>query len=149
MCPGNNDTDDDAFYDHRLASRGIAMLKIAKKKVQQGGNFFIGIGIRRPHTAWRMPRRFWELYNVTHANITLAKHQSMLGSNATTLEFERNEAYNFTSDGKTFHSPSPVAPLPVEVQAILRRGYYASISFMDYEVSEVGRKIDANLVHRL
>jgi hypothetical protein len=67
-----NDADDSSLpqntpqqrveYDHRLATRTIESLHRVKRL---GVPAFIAVGFRRPHLAWRMPKRFWALYNGT------------------------------------------------------------------------------------
>jgi arylsulfatase A-like enzyme len=152
VCPGNADTNDDEFYDHRVGTRGIEMLEHAHAKISSlrsnYSNFFIGVGFRRPHLDWRMPRRFWEMYNngtgADNRTISVAKHQSMSGSNTTLLAYERNGPLSaaFTQDGKHFTTEGPNTPLPRELQAVLRRGYYSAVSFMDYEVGRFLNAID-------
>lgn len=155
-------------YAHRLATRTIEYMAYAKA---QGKNFYIGIGIRKvrqsspvsvcfrfclvsllsflfslqPHLPWRHPKQFWDLYE--GKSLTTAKHQT-IGENITTLAFERNggQGYSGTFDGHKFgESPdhnNGLSPLPEELQAGLRRGYYASVSFMDHEVGRVLDELD-------
>ena len=74
------------------------------------------------------------------SNITLTKHQT-IGFNVTTLAFERNKNYQFIVNG-TKYSETPTTPLPSEVQTLLRRGFYAAVSFMDYEVGRILSELD-------
>lgn len=78
------DEPDDHFYDHGLANATIARLKYAAARQAlhgsggEGGGgsgqpFFIQAGFARPHAPWRVPQRFWDLYN-TDA-IPLPKHR--------------------------------------------------------------------------
>ena len=55
--------------------------------VAQARPFFVATGLRRPHLAWRQPRKFWEMYN--NKEISLAKHQEM-GEDVPLLAFEMN-----------------------------------------------------------
>jgi iduronate 2-sulfatase len=129
-------------YAHRLATRTIEYMAYAKAHRK---NFYIGVGIRKPHLPWRHPKQFWDLYE--GKSLTTAKHQT-IGENITTLAFERNggQGYSGTFDGQKFgESPDHddgLGPLPEELQAGLRRGYYASVSFMDHEVGRVLDELD-------
>lgn len=125
-------------YDHRVATRTIESITRAKSL---GKPFFIGAGIRRPHLDWRVPRRFWDLY--ANVDVELAKHQSLIGANVTDLAYELNGEMGavFTSQGDgSKHREGPDSPLPTDLQRQARRGYYAAVSFMDFEV---GRMLSA------
>ena len=57
------DEPDEHFYDHGLATNTIQRLQFAGKKLASDGTpFFIQSGFARPHTPWRVPSRFWDLY---------------------------------------------------------------------------------------
>ena len=92
---------------------------------RNGGNFWIGIGFRRPHLNWRVPYRFWQMYNET--DIAPAKHQT-LGDNITAMAYEYGgnpiAKTKFTKgNGQPSYTMGPNSPLPTEVQVLLRRGY--------------------------
>ena len=128
-------------YDHRVVTRTIESMQRA---TQLGRRFFLAAGIRRPHLDWRTPKRFWDMYK--DVKVGLAKHQT-IGVNVPTLAFQMNgelgNTFTRPSDNMTFRE-SPVqaggSPLPSDLQRQLRRGYYAAVSFMDFEV---GRMLDA------
>ena len=85
-----------------------------------------------------MPGRFYDMYdNVT---IDTAKHQT-ISENTTLLAFERNGGMsaNYVLKNGSNYTIGPHQSLPQELQQMLRRGYYASTSFMDFEV---GRLLD-------
>eukprot|EP00039_Didymoeca_costata_P004773 m.76012 g.76012 ORF g.76012 m.76012 type:complete len:564 (-) comp12538_c0_seq2:173-1864(-) len=126
-------------YDHRLATRTIEYITHAKS---QGKNFFVGVGFRRPHLAWRMPKRFWDMYE--GKTIDVAKMQT-IGNNITVLAYEMNGEMGqiYKKAGKSYQE-SPQGPsLPTDLQRALRRGYYASVTFMDFEVGRIMDALDA------
>jgi iduronate 2-sulfatase len=88
-----------------------------------------------------MPRRFYELYQ--NASIDVAKHQT-LGRNTSILAFERNGGLHavFTDTHGDNYTEGPKLPLPQDLQVTLRRGYYAAISFMDFEVGRVLQQLE-------
>ena len=61
------DDKDETYYDHGLANAAIERLRAAKEP------FFLQVGFARPHAPWRMPKRFWDLYE--RKNLGLALHQ--------------------------------------------------------------------------
>ena len=118
-------------YDHRLATRTIESLQAAKN---QSKNFYVSVGFRKPHIVWRVPQRFYDMYK--GKSLDLAKHQT-LGKNTTTLAFEMNAFAGNTFPNGTLYTYGPNTPLPEEYQEELRRGYYAAVSFLDFEVGRV------------
>ena len=77
--------------------------------------------------------------------LSLARVQT-IGKNITDIAFETNgemaQVYRKTSPGgrvQKFQISPHGPPLPPDLQRSLRRGYYASVSFLDFEV---GRLLD-------
>lgn len=100
-------------------------------------------GIRRPHLSWRTPRRFWEQYeNVT---IELAKRQT-IGANVTLLAYEMNgemgQVYRKSGAPTTWRESPNGPPIPAELQRSLKRGYYAAVSFTDFEVGRLLEELE-------
>ena len=143
LAPDNRSTpqvEQRVEYDHRVATRAIEGMTRARLLNR---SFFVAVGLRRPHLAWRHPARFYDLYR--GKALAVAKHMT-IGENVTQLAFERNgemgQTYIYNGNeslGRWRESPRG-PPLPDALQRELRRGYYASVSFMDYEV---GRILDA------
>jgi arylsulfatase A-like enzyme len=105
-----------------------------------GKKFFVVCGYRRPHIPWHMPQRFFDMYN--DKEIKLSKHQD-IGTNVSTL--------GYTQCG--FSSPieykgakvnyGPHNPLPVALQQTYRQGYYASVSWLDFQIGRLMAAVDA------
>jgi iduronate 2-sulfatase len=125
-------------YDHRVATRAIEFMAHA---ASHSAPFFIAAGFRKPHVPWRVPHRFWDAYE--GAAIKLAEVQT-LGRGVPVLAYEMNGPLQTTfvdPQGKP-HRESPSTPLPASLQVALRRGYYASVSFLDFEVGRMLDKVD-------
>jgi iduronate 2-sulfatase len=76
-----------------------------------------------------MPQRFWDLYNTS--DIALSE-QKVFGG------FEQFPVYSWTS-----FNGNPARPAPDEEQRLYRQGYYASVSFVDYEIGRLLAGLDA------
>jgi hypothetical protein len=50
---------EDDTFDHRLANATVDSLRLAKT---QNRPFAIFAGHRRPHVPWRLPKKWWDLY---------------------------------------------------------------------------------------
>ena len=86
----------------------------------------------RPHTPFRVPQRFWDLYRTE--DIALPKHplppQDMPGVAFMTQSFRD------TDTGVVW--PINVShPLPDEVARTARHAYYATVSFLDEQIGRV------------
>ena len=136
------DEPDAHFYDHGLAEDTLARLRWAAAQLQPDGRtprpFFIQSGFARPHTPWRVPQRFWDLYD--RAAIPLATHklppQDMPG-----VAWMAHSFYNATT-GAVF--PLGVThALDDEVARTARHAYLASVSWFDYQVGRVLNELDA------
>lgn len=67
------DGPDSQFYDDGLATDTIDRLAYAKST---GKPWFIMSGFARPHAPWRVPTRFWELYD--GVDMPLAKYRDVI-----------------------------------------------------------------------
>jgi hypothetical protein len=113
------DEPDEHFYDEGLASDTIARLRYAANVTQADGSqrpFFIQSGFARPHTPWRVPQRFWDMYKTE--DIPIAKHklppQDMPGAawcvgvppyyshSTTTFLYSHSTHFFFSQDGALF-----------------------------------------------
>lgn len=56
------DEEDDHFYDFTLMKNTVSRLQYAEKHQP----FFVQSGFARPHAPWRVPLRFWEMYNTSN-----------------------------------------------------------------------------------
>ena len=125
VCPSAEP--DDAFYDNNLAHNAIAQMQNASRTKP----FFIAAGLRRPHRVWHVPRRFYDLYpnnGTSPTNMQLAKNKhGPVGMPE--LAFIDNAwptiPYNQTT------------PIPDSIAAMGRWGYYAAVSFTDYNLGLV------------
>eukprot|EP00911_Craspedida_sp_UC1_P000371 UC1_evm1s285 len=107
-------------------------LALDKKK-----KFFVAVGYRRPHIPWRMPQRYWDLYDREELPLSNRQH---IGKNVSTLGYVQ---CGFSSPIKYQGKEvvyGPNRPLPEALQRSYRRGYYASVSWLD---SQIGRLLEA------
>ena len=126
-------------YDHRLATRTIENLRRA---AHLGKAAFIGCGFRRPHLAWRTPQRFQRLYNATALPLPTNRH---FAKNVTELAFGMNgpqeQAYALVTGGNDSWratiergEATGIKQLPDDLVRVFRASYFASVSFLDFEV---------------
>ena len=96
------------------------------------------MGLRRPHRVWHVPRRFYELYannGTAPTDLPLAKHKTW-PANTPELAYIDNAWPTLAMTGD--------APIPDGIAALGRWGYYASVSFTDWNVGRVLAALRAN-----
>ena len=124
---------DEHFYDQGLATNTIAQLQYAGRKLGRDGTpFFIQSGFARPHTPWRVPQRFWNLYNTEE--IILAENK-LPPSDMPGVAWQPHSFFNGTN-GHVF--PLTITtPLSDTVQKLARHAYMAAVSWMDHQLGRI------------
>ncbi len=118
------------FCDEIIGDDAIAKLRIAAAERKSAGTpFFLAVGFRKPHLPFRHPAPYDALYPDV-ADIILAKHQTM-GRKIPPV------AYHSTS-----LAVDPYVPLPATQAKLLRRDYYSSISWTDFQIGRVLNELD-------
>lgn len=84
---------------------------------------------------------FWKAFD--GVEIPVAKHQ-VIGKNVSSIAFEMNGAMGmvYNKDNKKYQISPDGPPLPEDLQAELRRGYYAAVAFTDFEVGRILDELD-------
>eukprot|EP00039_Didymoeca_costata_P032396 m.37670 g.37670 ORF g.37670 m.37670 type:complete len:611 (-) comp9338_c0_seq2:59-1891(-) len=131
VCPSSEP--DNAFYDNMLVTEAISQIKQSKGLNRP---FFIAAGLRRPHRVWHVPRAFYDLYanNGTFpTDMKLAEYK--LGPEGMPELAYIDNAW----PGFPYNQSSPI---PDYIAALGRWGYYASVSFTDYNVGLILDTLD-------
>ena len=134
------DEPDENFYDHGLATNTISQLRYAADLFHSDRRpFFVMAGFARPHMPQRMPRRFWDLYD--RKSIALPKHklppEMMPG-----IAYFQFGFYN-SSNGYVYPLHIDQA-VPGEATLAMRHAYYASVSWLDFQVGRVLTALEEN-----
>jgi iduronate 2-sulfatase len=122
----NRDVPDEACFDTVSASLSITELRALAKKPEP---FFLALGIFKPHTPYKVPKRYWDLYR--REDIP-AIDPAARPKNAPDIAFHANH--------EILGEPSARRTLDEEAQREIRHGYYAAMSFAD---AQFGRVLDA------
>ena len=96
-------------------------------------------GFRRPHLPWRMPKRFWDLFDddslgpPVHPNVPEGMPPvAWTCGDRCAWELANRSTYDF----------SLATPVEAPLARMLRRAYLASMAFMDSEVGRVLAELD-------
>ena len=117
------DVKDDAYLDGKIAKKSISDLR----RLQAANTpFFLAVGFNRPHMPFYVPKKYWDLYQRDKIDLAANQHRpidapkSLKGSN----EFNQYTHGDFKPGTPQWH-------------AMMRHGYYASVSYVDKLVGDV------------
>ena len=122
----NRDAPDEACFDTVSANLAITELRTLAKKPEP---FFLALGFFKPHTPYKIPKRYWNLYR--REDIP-AIEPAARPRNAPEIAFHANH--------EILGEPHARRTLDEEAQREIRHGYYAAMSFAD---AQFGRVLDA------
>jgi arylsulfatase A-like enzyme len=125
------------FVDGQINDRGIELLK---SMAAADRPFFLGVGYKKPHLPFDVPKRFFDLYDP--AAFALAEFQSAPeSSNAHYLLSGSHELRTYWPQPALGDEPAPYGEeFTPRQQRELMQGYYAAVSFID---ELVGQLLDA------
>lgn len=117
------DVADSAYVDGKVANAAVELLHDLKDTA-----FFLAVGFRRPHLPFSAPKRYWDLYQGTAIPMPSPGQAPV---NVPTIALHNGvELRGYTDMPDTGRIP------PDNVQE-LRRGYYASISYVDAQIGKL------------
>ena len=136
-CPGASGALDTEFIDGKFRDHAVSLLQTAANDTRP---FAFFVGFRRPHAPWRMPSRFYNLYNESSLSIAAPGAQT-IGDNVPTLAYAQN---GFASGRNGWDNAvwGPQRPLSHHLQRHIRRSYYSAVSWMDDCVGHVMGALD-------
>ena len=124
----NYDVPDSAYFDGRIAEKAVAALSSLK---ESGEPFFLAVGFWKPHLPFNAPKKYWDLYDKQPGIETrlYPEHSNWPEGSPELAKHPGSELM------RSFETP-----LDSEQIALLRKGYYAAISYVD---AQVGQLLDA------
>jgi iduronate 2-sulfatase len=117
------DVPDNAYADGMVAEKTIADLRRLKA---DGKPFFLGCGFLRPHLPFYAPKKYWDLYD--RSKITIADNRYRPENAPAGLKRDKEFSF-YEFGGYTDSTP--------EFHAMMRHGYYASVSYSDKLAGDV------------
>ena len=128
---------DEAYADGAIAAEALRMIDDLS---QNNKPFFLAVGFKRPHLPFSAPQKYWNFYN--SARMPLALFQER-GSNIGRLAFKGpGEISKYPMDDR-FYTTDNNGQLNLDeaFQRELVHGYYACVSFIDFQIGKVVNKL--------
>lgn len=128
---------DDAYADGAIAAEALRMIDELSNNRKP---FFLAVGFKRPHLPFSAPQKYWNLYG--RDRIPLAAFQER-GSNIGRLAFKGpGEISKYPMDDR-FYTTDNNGQLNLDeaFQRELVHGYYACVSFIDFQIGKVVNKL--------
>jgi iduronate 2-sulfatase len=126
--------DDDRYADGRVVQEAIVRLQAAKQRLDENSvPFFMAVGFARPHLPFSVPQRYWDLHDPERLPGPQIAHTP---EGAPGVAGKRNgELANYEpipADGEVDRA----------LQSQLIHGYYASVSYVDAQVTRLIHELD-------
>ncbi|AJR04507.1 sulfatase [Siansivirga zeaxanthinifaciens] len=119
------DVGDDAYFDGKIAEKGIEDLQKLKNGNQP---FFLALGFMKPHLPFNAPKKYWDLYD--RSKIELPKSYMQPKSTP-------KEAFHKFGELRKYHNVPKNGDLPEDLAKELIHGYYACVSYVDAQIGLV------------
>ncbi len=124
------DVEDDAYWDGRIANKGIEDLK---KLSESDKPFFLALGFMKPHLPFNAPVKYWEMYD--YDSITLPP-------NYIQPETTPPGAFHNFGELRSYATVPESGPLSDDMARKLIHGYYATVSYVDAQIGRVLTELD-------
>ncbi|SHJ22707.1 sulfatase [Pseudozobellia thermophila] len=116
---------DTAYFDGKIAQRGIADLKKLKNGKQP---FFLALGFMKPHLPFNAPKKYWDLYD---------RNQIKLPKNYVQPKTTPTEAFHNYGELRNYGNIPGKGDIPDDLAKELIHGYYACVSYVDAQIGLV------------
>lgn len=134
IVPNENETD---LMDSRIADRAIELFGSHQQHNIKPWAVFAGF--LRPHVDWRVPQRAYDLYPLD--TVDPPKNPTLAPTAPKVAWVDGGYIDKKTLDlGSAKYTP--YTPLPTNISTAWRRGYYASVSFVDKQIGRVLDELD-------
>ncbi len=121
---------DEEFIDNRYADLGIDFIERNKDRP-----FFCAVGFRKPHLPFSAPERFWKPYDETEIPFATNPFHPKRTEDWMANNWEELRSYSdIPNDG----------PMELELERTLIQGYFATVSWVDYQIGRLLETLDRN-----
>ena len=119
------EVNDTAYFDGKIAQKGIADLQKLKNK---NTPFFLAIGFMKPHLPFNAPKKYWDLYDRSKIEFPDSYLQP---------ESTPKQAFHNFGELRNYGNIPKKGDIPDDLAKELIHGYYACVSYVDAQIGLV------------
>ena len=119
------EVDDTAYFDGKIAQKGIADLKMLANNKEP---FFLALGFMKPHLPFNAPKKYWDLYDRSKIELP----ESYVQPKSTP-----KQAFHNFGELRNYGNIPKKGDLPKDLAKELIHGYYACVSYVDAQIGLV------------
>ena len=117
----------DLYADTKMVSKAINELNILNQSHQP---FFLAIGFLKPHLPFNAPKEFWDMYDEKDIQLASNRYQPKNSPKISMHNYGELRYYTNIPNDRTLG-------IPDSTQIKLIHGYYACVSYIDYEIGRL------------
>jgi iduronate 2-sulfatase len=128
------DARDDRYLDGMVSEQALKLLQ----ELSKDSPFFLAVGYYKPHLPFVAPKKYWDLYDPEE--IPKAPNDDPPRDAPT---FAINDMYELACyEGFAQISKATEGGLPENQARLLKHGYYACVSFIDFQIGRLLAELD-------
>ena len=134
------DARNEDFIDGQIHLRGK---KLLREMARRDRPFFLGVGYKKPHLPFTVPKRFYDLYDRNDLALETFQ-QAPTSSDPRYILSGNNELKNYVPHPSSDDEPRSYGDeIPATQQRELLHGYFAAVSFIDELVGDLLDELEA------
>ena len=127
---------DEAYVDGAIAAEAVRMIDDLSQNAEP---FFLAVGFKRPHLPFSAPQKYWDYKK---ERMPLAKFRTRAKNTGKLAYHGSGELRSYVEDGREYTTDANnQLVLDEDFQRDLIHGYYACVSFIDFQIGKIVNKL--------
>ena len=128
---------DEAYADGAIAAQALRMIDDLSQNAKP---FFLAVGFKRPHLPFSAPQKYWNFYK--KKRMPLAPFRAQAENTGKLAYHISGELRSYVEEGREYTSDeNNQLLLDEDFQRDLIHGYYACVSFIDFQIGKIVNKL--------
>ena len=128
---------DEAYVDGAIAAQALRMIGDLSKNTKP---FFLAVGFKRPHLPFSAPQKYWNFYK--KERMPLASFRARAENTGKLAYHFSGELRSYVEEGREYTTDANNQLILAEdFQRDLIHGYYACVSFIDFQIGKIVNKL--------